>query len=109
MRAGLVAVCGLVVCGLALAGCSGGAAGGASGAQTTSGPAATPVFSVAAGTYPAPQTVTITDASAGATIYYSTDGSTPSVMSTLYSGPVHVASSETLQAVAIGRAIAAAR
>jgi N-acetylneuraminic acid mutarotase len=62
--------------------------------------AATPAFSVAAGTYTAAQTVTISDTTAGAAIYFTTDGSTPTKDSTLYTGPVSIASSETLQAIA---------
>jgi hypothetical protein len=37
-------------------------------------PAATPAFSLNSGTYSAPQTVEIADATPGATIYYTTDG-----------------------------------
>jgi hypothetical protein len=44
--------------------------------------AATPTFSVAAGTYPAAQMVTISDATTGATIYYTTNGSAPTASST---------------------------
>jgi hypothetical protein len=62
--------------------------------------AATPAFSVPAGTYTSVQTVTITDGTAGATIYYTTDGSTPTTASALYSGPVSISSTETLQAIA---------
>lgn len=65
-------------------------------------PAATPAFSVAAGSYTSTQTVTISDVSAGAPIYYTADGTTPSTSSTVYSGPVIVSSSETLEAIAIG-------
>ncbi|KAA6457651.1 hypothetical protein DYQ86_22705, partial [Acidobacteria bacterium AB60] len=36
--------------------------------------AATPTFSVAPGSYPSAQTITITDTTPGATIYYTTDG-----------------------------------
>ncbi len=62
---------------------------------------ATPTFSVAAGTYTAVQNVTISDATAGATIYYTTDGTTPTTSSTFYTGGwVYVSSSETLKAIA---------
>jgi predicted outer membrane repeat protein len=62
--------------------------------------AATPVFSIPAGTYTSVQTVTITDATAGATIYYTTDGSTPSTASKIYSGPISVSLTETINAIA---------
>lgn len=60
---------------------------------------ATPTFSPVAGTYASAQDVTVTSAGADA-IYYTTDGSTPTTGSTLYSGPVHVAVTETLKALA---------
>src|ERR1700723_967670 len=63
--------------------------------------AATPAFSVAGGTYPAIQDVTITDSTANAAVYYTTDGSAPTTSSMVYSGPIAVASTETLQAIAI--------
>ena len=47
------------------------------------------------------QTATITDATAGAAIYYTTDGSTPTTASNLYSGAFPIPSSETLQAIAV--------
>jgi len=62
--------------------------------------AATPAFSVAAGTYTTAQTVTIGDATAGATIYYTTGGSAPTIRSPVYSGPLTVSSTESLEAMA---------
>jgi hypothetical protein len=61
-------------------------------------PAATPLFSLKAGTYSATQTVSITDASANATIYYTVDGTTPTTSSPQYGGTITVSSTETLKA-----------
>jgi hypothetical protein len=63
-------------------------------------PTATPTFSPAAGTYPSGQPVAIGDATAGATIYYTTDGTTPTTSSTVFSGPIVLVSSETIEAIA---------
>jgi len=62
--------------------------------------AATPVFSPAGGTFSSVQTVTITDATVGASVYYTTNGTPPTTSSSLYRGPITVSSSETLQAIA---------
>ena len=60
-----------------------------------------PTFSPASGTYTASQTVTISDATAGATFYYTTNGTTPTSKSTKYIGPITVSATETLEAIAI--------
>jgi len=72
----------------------------ASATYTIQLPAATPTFSPAAGTYTSAQSVTISDATAGATIYYTTNGATPTTASTQYTGPVNVGASATLKAIA---------
>jgi hypothetical protein len=69
-------------------------------------PAATPTFSVAAGTYTTPQTVTISDATTGATIYYTTNGSAPTTSSTKYTGPITVGVTETINAIATPSSVA---
>ena len=62
---------------------------------------AAPVFSPAGGTYSMAQNVAMTSATPGASIRYTTDGSAPSETNgTVYSGPVNVSASETLQAIA---------
>jgi N-acetylneuraminic acid mutarotase len=63
--------------------------------------AVTPTFSVAGGTYTSAQTVTISDSTPGAAIYFTTDGTTPTTGSTLFSGPITVSASETVQAIAV--------
>ncbi len=62
--------------------------------------AATPTFSPAAGSYSGPQTVTINDATPGAAIFYTTDGTTPTTSSAIYSGALTVSTAETIQAIA---------
>lgn len=69
--------------------------------------AATPSIAPGTGAYTTNQTVTITDATAGATIYYSTDGSTPSVSSSKYAAPFTVSRTGTVvQAIAVAAGFA---
>lgn len=53
---------------------------------------ATPTFSPGGGTYSSAQTVTISDTTSGATIYYTTDGSTPTTSSSHYTTAITVSS-----------------
>jgi len=64
---------------------------------------ATPAFSPAGGTYSVAQTVTINDATPGAVLYYTTDGTVPGKSSPTLSpgGSIHVASTETIRAYAL--------
>jgi hypothetical protein len=66
---------------------------------------AAPTFTPAVGTYTSAQSVTIADSTTGASIYYTTDGSTPGAgtgTSSLYNGtPISVATSETINAIGV--------
>lgn len=67
------------------------------------GTVATPIFSVPAGTYTAVQSVTLSDATAGATIYYTTNGNTPTISSPVYTGQaIPVTITTTIKAIAVG-------
>ena len=61
----------------------------------------TPVISPESGNYNTIQTVTITCATEGAAIHYTTDGSAPTESSTLYEGPITVDQSMTIKAIAV--------
>ncbi len=62
---------------------------------------AKPVISPAGGSYQEAQTVTISCATEGATIYYTLDGSVPTEASTPYAGAITIDTDATLKAVAI--------
>jgi len=79
----------------------------ATAAYTIDLTAAAPTFSVASGTYTTSQTVAISDATIGATIYYTTDGSTPTASSTVYTGPITLSAPDTLQALAVSADLSA--
>ncbi len=85
----------------AIASASGYAVSGVgSAAYTINLPADTPTFSPVAGTYATAQTVTISDGTPGSTIYYTTNGFTPTTSSTVYTAPFIVAAWETVEAIA---------
>ena len=65
-----------------------------------SAPAAAPTFTPAAGTYASAQSVTLASTTAGASIFYTTNGTAPTTGSTPYSGPIAVGSSMTIKAIA---------
>ena len=68
---------------------------------TLLGTSAAPVFHPAAGTYNAAQTVTITSATSGAVIHYTTNGSTPTASSAIFpTAGLKVSATETIKAIA---------
>ena len=62
---------------------------------------ATPTFTPAAGTYTETQDVEISCATSGATIYYTTDGATPTTSSAVYSSAIPVSETTTIKAMAV--------
>jgi O-glycosyl hydrolase len=91
---------------LAATGCGGGGTSSVSAPPPPPPPiAATPSFWPVPGSYSqtqAGQTITLTDSSSGAAIYYTTDGTTPTTSSTKYSGTLTVSSTTTITAIAAG-------
>jgi hypothetical protein len=59
-----------------------------------------PTFFPGSGSYSGTRRVTISTTTHGAKIYYTTNGTTPTTSSKVYSGPITVSSSETLKPIA---------
>ena len=74
--------------------------------QGGSNAVATPTFSPPGGTYATAQSVTLATATAGASIRYTVDGSTPTATSTLYTGPVTVSVTTTVKAIGVAAGLA---
>ena len=71
-------------------------------AEAPAGPAvAEPVFSLDGGTYAGAQSVEITCATDGASIFYTTDGTAPTAESTAYTGAISVTETTTIKAIGI--------
>jgi Chitobiase/beta-hexosaminidase C-terminal domain len=64
-------------------------------------PTARPTLSLPAGVYTSAQSVTISDTTSGAVIYYTTDLSTPTTASARYQGPIVISRSTTIKAMAV--------
>ena len=69
--------------------------------NTSGNQAATPAILPVTGTYhTSPQAVTISDSTPGSTIYYTTDGTTPTTASVVYSGSFNITTTTTVKAIA---------
>ena len=80
---------------------------------SVTGTTAAPKFSVPAGAYTSAQLVALTDATAGAAIYFTMDESVPTASSYRYVNAIPVSSNETIKAIAVASghssAVASAR
>ena len=92
----------LVLTGALICGCGGGGTANTTGGGTNPAPqnAAAPTIT-AAGAQNGAEVVTLADATSGAKIYYTLDGSTPSTTSQLYQAPFLVSSNLTVNAIAV--------
>jgi len=63
-------------------------------------------FLPAAGSYSTAQKITLSDKNATAKIHYTTNGTTPTASSALYTGPITVGASLTIKAIAIASGLA---
>ena len=64
-------------------------------------PVETPSFSISGGEVEEGTQITISCATEGATVYYTTDGSTPSASSTKYAGAITISKDMTIKAMAV--------
>lgn len=69
--------------------------------EVTGNTVATPTISPSGGNFTTSVSVTISTTTNGASIYYTTDGSTPTSASSLYTSAITISSSITLKAIAI--------
>src|SRR5258705_3874816 len=67
---------------------------------------ATPTFNPPGGSYATAQSVTLATTTAGASIRYTLDGSTPTATSTLYTGPIGISTTTTVKAIGIASGLA---
>ncbi|MDR3762513.1 MAG: carbohydrate-binding protein [Acidobacteriota bacterium] len=79
--------------------CGGG--GGGSSSTVTESQTAAPTISPAGGSYTTAQMVTLTTSTAGASLYYTLDGTTPTTASAVYAAAIPVTQNTTVKALAV--------
>ncbi len=76
---------------------------------TTTPTVATPTFSPASGTsFSSALSVSLNESTTGSTIYYTTDGSTPTTSSSVYSSAITIDASTTFNAIAVASGVTSA-
>jgi beta-glucanase (GH16 family) len=106
MRAGLEMLAAVLLSGSLFFGCGGGGSSssgsGSGGGSTTTPTAATPTITTTTsnGAQNGAMIASLANATSGATIYYTLDGSTPTTSSQVYQAPILVSSNITIKAIA---------
>ena len=77
--------------------------------NTTTTSVATPTFNPASGTsFTSSLSVSINESTTGSTVYYTTDNSTPTTSSKVYSSPITIVASTTFKAIAVASGVSSA-
>lgn len=101
MQSSIMAILALVTLNLLGCGGGGGTSGGGGGGSTQTATPTITVNTTLNGVQGGASIVSLADSSAGAIIYYTVDGSTPTTSSQIYEAPFLVASNLTVKAIAV--------
>lgn len=100
MKAGTIMLASWIVLSALLCGCGGSGASAGSGSTNQGTPPAPPTY-FSANAQNGAVILTLKSSTAGATMYYTVDGSTPTTSSQIYEAPFLIASNETVNAIAV--------
>lgn len=105
MRANVGMLAAILLAGTLMCGCGGSNSGRGGGGNTTAAPTITTTTSAQTGVQGGAKIVSLASTTAGAIVYYTVDGSTPTSASQQYEGHFLVAANLTLKAIAIATGI----